>query len=410
MEGMSPKEFALTRVLRELEDAKMHITEFNERNLRRRIDAIVRSLLGQYRDFALTPEERDEVIREGVSYFLGLGPIEVLLKNPEVTEIMINGPREVYVEKNGNLESVDTKFKDEEQLLYFVEKMLATLGRQVTHLEPYVDTILNDGSRVNIVKKPVSRIGPIVTIRKFSDRLLTMDEFIASGALNTGVAEFLKACVIARLNLLISGGAGAGKTTLMNILCSFIPGRERSIAIEDTPELNIPGKHAIFLVTRPPNIEGKGEITIRSLIRNALHMRPDRIIVGEVRSDEVIDMIQAMNTGHEGSMTTLHANSPPDALDRLEVLTLLGRANISDAVARKMVVNTIQLVIHMARLSDGSRRVITISEVTKNQGSPIEDIFVFDETARVLKATGRMPAFYSQLKKKADYTHRDFEG
>jgi pilus assembly protein CpaF len=323
---------------------------------------------------------------------------------------MINGPREVYVEKNGNLESVDTKFKDEEQLLYFVEKMLATLGRQVTHLEPYVDTILNDGSRVNIVKKPVSRIGPIVTIRKFSDRLLTMDEFIASGALNTGVAEFLKACVIARLNLLISGGAGAGKTTLMNILCSFIPGRERSIAIEDTPELNIPGKHAIFLVTRPPNIEGKGEITIRSLIRNALHMRPDRIIVGEVRSDEVIDMIQAMNTGHEGSMTTLHANSPPDALDRLEVLTLLGRANISDAVARKMVVNTIQLVIHMARLSDGSRRVITISEVTKNQGSPIEDIFVFDETARVLKATGRMPAFYSQLKKKADYTHRDFEG
>jgi len=410
MEGMSPKEYALTRVLRELEEAKMHISEFNERNLRRRIDAILRSLLDRYRDFSLTPEERDEVIREAVSYFLGLGPIEVLLKNPEVTEIMINGPREVYVEKKGNVELVDTRFKDEEQLIYFVEKMLATLGRQVTHLEPYVDTILNDGSRVNIVKKPVSRIGPIVTIRKFSSHLLTMEEFIASGALNVGVAEFLKACVIARLNLLISGGAGAGKTTLMNILCSFIPARERSIAIEDTPELNIPGKHALFLVTRPPSIEGKGEITIRSLIRNALHMRPDRIIVGEVRSDEVIDMIQAMNTGHEGSMTTLHANSPPDALDRLEVLTLLGRANISDAVARKMVVNTIQLVIHMARLSDGSRRVITISEVTKNQDSSIEDIFVFDETARVLKATGRMPAFYSQLKKKADYTHSDFEG
>jgi pilus assembly protein CpaF len=308
-------------VLRELEEAKMHISEFNERNLRKKIDAVLRSLLDRYRDFSLTPEERDEVMREVVSYFLGLGPIDVLLKNPEITEIMINGPREVYVEKKGNVELVDTRFKDEEQLIYFIEKMLATLGRQVTQLEPYVDTILNDGSRVNIVKQPVSRIGPIVTIRKFSNRLLTMDELIASGALNAGVAEFLKACVIARLNILIAGGAGAGKTTLMNILCSFIPDRERSIAIEDTPELSIPGKHVLFLVTRPPNIEGKGEITIRSLLRNALHMRPDRIIVGEVRSDEVIDMIQAMNTGHEGSMTTLHANSPSDALDRLEVFS-----------------------------------------------------------------------------------------
>jgi pilus assembly protein CpaF len=399
----------LTQVIRELEEAKMQISEFNERNLRRRIDSILRSLLGAYREISLTPEEREEVLREGVAYFLGLGPIEVLLKDPEITEIMINGPREVYVEKKGNVEPVDTKFKDEEQLMYFVEKMLATLGRQITHLEPYVDTILNDGSRVNIVKQPVSRIGPIVTIRKFSNRILTMDELIASGALDQGVAEFLKACVIARLNILLSGGAGAGKTTLMNILSSYIPARERSIVIEDTPELNIPGKHALSLVTRAPNIEGKGEITIRNLIRNALHMRPDRIIVGEVRSDEVIDMIQAMNTGHEGSMTTLHANSPADALDRLQVLTLLGRANISDEVAWKMVVNTIHLVIHMARLSDGTRRIITIGEVTKSLDSPIEDIFVFDEAAGALKATGRMPGFYSQLKKKADYSQREFE-
>ena len=404
----SQKEDILQKLKEKAEQLKIDFANLDESHFRRRVEAIFKSILKENR-ISLSPHEQEEVLSEIISHLLGLGPIDKLLKDANISEIMVNGPREVYVEKNGLLELTEITFKDEEHLAYFIEKIISPLGRRVSEFEPYVDARLKDGSRVNIVRSPVSSVGTILTIRNFSRRILNINDLINLGTLDDLTAAFLKACVVARLNILISGGASSGKTTLLNVLGSFIPEGERVITIEDTREFHFPREHTVYLETRPSTIEGKGEITIRDLVRNSLHMRPDRIIVGEVRSDEVLDMIQAMNTGHDGSMTTLHANSPLEVLDRLEMLTLMGSLNMSSEVAKRQIISAIDLIIHMSRFPDGSREITQISQILKSQEYSLQDIFIFEENMGKLRPTGNLPIFYLKLKNKADYVCKEFE-
>jgi len=357
--------------------------------------------------------QEEELLNEVVAYFLELGPIGILLRDGSISEIMINGPKQVYVERNGKIELTEITFADEAHLAYFIERILDYSGRRVSSLEPCVDACLKDGSRVNIVKSPVSTIGSLLTIRKMSYRFLTLDDQVRLKTLNLMVADFLKACVSSRLNILICGGAGSGKTTMLNALAGHISDKERIITIEDTRELNFNHKHFVPLETRLPNIEGKGEISMRTLLKNALHMRPDRIIIGEVRAEELWDMIQAMNTGHDGSMTTLHANSTYDAMDRLEMLALLGNPNVSSDVARRQILSAVDLVIHMVRLSDGSRRLVQVSEVRKGQDYELDDIFIVGQGENgptELKATGQSLRCYNKIKARTSYTNKQLEG
>ncbi|MFA5200632.1 MAG: CpaF family protein [Candidatus Omnitrophota bacterium] len=357
---------------------------------------------------SLHRHEQEKLMEEIITHFLGFGPIEQLLKDPTVTEIMVNGPRQVYVERNGSLELTDITFYDESQVSYLIEKITAPIGRRISEFEPFVDARLSDGSRVNIVRSPVSTIGPLLTIRKFSYNVLRMEDLIKTGSISGSAAEFLKACIVSRLNILISGGAGSGKTTFLNALIDFIPENERLITIEDTRELIVSRKHTVPMETRPFNVEGKGEISVRDLFKNALHMRPDRIIAGEVRGGEVLDMIQAMNTGHEGSMTTLHASSPLEVLDRLEILVLMGSSNMSSEVAKRQITGAVDLIVYLTRFSDGSRRVTQISEVVKSKDFAIQDIFVFDENSKSLKCSQARPNFYNKLNKISGYVNNDF--
>lgn len=352
----------------------------------------------------LNRQEQDEILSEIISYFIAFGPIESLLRDREITEIMINGPTQVYVERKGRLELTNVTFENQEQISYLIEKIISPLGRRISEFEPFVDARLNDGSRVNIVRSPISRIGPLLTIRKFSYHVLKIVDLIKSGTVSAAAAEFLKACVVSRINILLAGGAGTGKTTFLNALIDFIPENERLITIEDTRELIIARKHTVPMETRPFNIEGKGEIAMRDLFRNALHMRPDRIIAGEVRGTEVLEMIQAMNTGHEGSMTTIHASSPLETLDRLEILTLTGSNNMSSEVARRQIIGAVDLIVYLTRFPDGSRRVTQISEVMKIREYSIQDIFVYDYDSKSLKATNVKPHFADKLRKAANYT------
>jgi len=397
-------------IAKDKEAAKTDFLNISETEFRRIIEALFRSALKEG-NISLERKKYEEILSDIMSYFLGLGPLDNLLKDPEITEIMVNGPEQIFIEKKGTLSLSDITFKNEQHLLYVVEKILSPLGRRVSEFEPFVDARLKDGSRVNIVRAPVSNIGPILTIRKFSYQAFTLKDLIESNTISEPVAEFLKACIIARLSILVSGGASSGKTTLMNALGSFIPSHERVITIEDTRELRLDRLHTVPLETRPANIEGKGEIPIRSLVRNALHMRPDRIIIGEVRSEEVLDMIQAMNTGHEGSMTTLHANSTLEALDRLEVLALLGNPNMSSEVAKRQITSAIDLVLQMSRFPDGSRKLIQVGEVVKAKEYKLENIVVYnDEPGQEgLAFSGIVPKFYTKLKKRANYYRKEFE-
>jgi len=350
--------------------------------------------------------ERQRLFEQIVAEILGYGPLEPLLRDDTITEIMVNGPKKVYIERNGKIERTNVVFEDDEHLMRIIERIVAPLGRRVDESMPYVDARLPDGSRVNIVIPPISLIGPVVTIRKFYRTPLTVEDLIRLGSATPEVMEFLKACVQARINIVVSGGTGSGKTTLLNILSGFIPEGERIITIENAAELQLRQEHVVTLETRPPNIEGKGEITMRDLVINALRMRPDRIIVGECRGGEAFDMLQAMNTGHEGSMTTIHANSPRDALARLENMVLMAGTDLPHRAIREQIAMAIDLIVQTARMRDGSRKIVSVTEIQGLEGEVITatELFKFEqygmEGGKIvgrLVPTGIRPRFIDRL-------------
>ena len=357
--------------------------------------------------FAIPRGERAQVVADIRDEMLGLGPIESLRKDASITEIMVNGPKQIFVERMGKLELTDVKFHDTAHLMNIIERILSPLGRRIDESSPLVDARLQDGSRVNIIIPPLSLVGPCVTIRKFSATPLTVENLISFGTMDEKMATFLRACVKARINILVSGGTGSGKTTTLNVISSFIPEGERIVTIEDAAELRLQQTHVVTLEARPANIEGKGQITIRDLVRNALRMRPDRIIVGEVRSGEALDMLQAMNTGHDGSLTTAHANSPRDALSRLETMVLMSGLELPVRAIREQISSAIDLILHQSRIRDGSRKITYITEVQHMEGNTIttQDIFRFvqtgfDENGKALghfACTGLKPGFLDKF-------------
>jgi len=357
----------------------------------------------------LTRNERNTIARDIINETIGFGPITPLLNDPEINEVMVNGPDQVYVERHGKLELSDITFRDNDHLFHIIERIVAPLGRRIDESSPMVDARLPNGSRVNIIIPPLALNGPTITIRKFSDNPYTVNDLIRFGTMTAEVAQFLKACVEARLNIIVSGGTGSGKTTTLNVISSFIPSDERIVTIEDAAELQLKQNHIVRLETRPPNVEGKGAVSIRDLVRNSLRMRPDRIIVGEVRSGEALDMLQAMNTGHDGSLTTAHANSPRDILSRLETMVLMSGMDLPVRAIREQISSAIDLIVQQTRLKDGSRKITYITEVSGMEGDVItlQDIFVnkeegLDNTGRVkgrLMPTGLKPGFMDKLLK-----------
>jgi len=356
----------------------------------------------------LNQKERSLLISDLLNEIMGLGPIEPLMQDDSVQDILVNGYSKVYVEKAGVLFLTNIRFRDNDHLMQIIDKIVSKIGRRVDESSPMVDARLDDGSRVNVLIPPISLDGPILSIRKFSKVSITMEQLLSSLTLTQEVAIYLEAAVKSKLNILISGGTGAGKTTLLNILAGYIPENERIITIEDSAELKLQQPHVVRLEARPPNIEGKGEITLRDLVRNSLRMRPDRIIVGEVRGGEVLDMLQAMNTGHPGSMSTIHANSPKDALSRMEVMLSMATTAFSDNAMKLLIGSAINIIIQLARLPDGSRRVVSISEVLglKQDHIEIQDVFIFEqqgvneqgEIFGEFKSTGKMSIFRDHIK------------
>jgi len=336
-----------------------------------------------------------------------LGPIEELLDDDSVSEIMVNGPSKVYVERNGRLELSDCQFTDDASVLAVIERIVSPLGRRIDESQPYVDARLSDGSRVNAIIAPLSLSGPTITIRKFSKREMSPEDFISYGTWNHNMAEFMKLCVLMRKNIVVAGGTGSGKTTLLNMLSGYIPRSERIVTVEDAAELRLQQPHVVRLEARPPNIEGKGAVTIRDLVKNSLRMRPDRIIVGECRGGEALDMLQAMNTGHDGSLTTVHANSPRDVISRLETMVLMSGMDLPSRAIREQIASAVDVIIHESRLSDGSRKVVAISEVTGMEGSQVvmQNLFEFCQTGIAangkvvgeFRPTGAMPTFFDTL-------------
>ena len=356
----------------------------------------------------LSAQEKLLIVRQIGDSVLGLGPLEPFVRDPEVTEIMVNNWDTIYVERAGKLYWTGTKFHDEQQLRRTIDKIVGKVGRRVDEASPYVDARLPDGSRVNAVIPPLAIDGPALTIRKFAADPYGADDLIEFGTMSSATAKFLEACVRGRINVLVAGGTGAGKTTTLNVVSSFIPDDERIVTIEDAAELKLQQPHVVRLESRPPNIEGKGAVTIRDLVRNSLRMRPDRIVVGEVRGSEALDMLQAMNTGHDGSVSTIHCNSPRDALSRLETITMMAGMELSNKAIREQIASAIQLIVFQARLKDGTRRFTHVTEVAGMEGEVItlQDIFLFDYSAGVdeegrfkgrLKATGLRPKFVEKL-------------
>ena len=346
----------------------------------------------------------DDVFNEAMR----LGPLEDLLADDSVSEIMVNGPTKVYIERGGKLSLSDCQFTDDASVLSVIERIVSPLGRRIDESQPYVDARLADGSRVNAIIPPLALSGPTITIRKFAKNALTPEDFIRFGTWTHNAAEFMRLCVILRKNIIVAGGTGSGKTTLLNLLSGFIPHSERIITVEDAAELRLQQPHVVRLEARPPNIEGKGAVTIRDLVKNCLRMRPDRIIVGECRGGEALDMLQAMNTGHDGSLTTVHANSPRDVMSRLETMVMMSGMELPSKAIREQVASAVDIVIHESRLSDGSRKVVAITEVTGLEGSQIvmQDLFTFVQTgvdehgkvAGVFKPTGAIPTWLDTLK------------
>ena len=352
---------------------------------------------------------RERIFKEILDEMLGYGPIQPLLEDPDITEIMVNGAKQIYIERLGKLEKTDFAFQDDDHVMRIIERIILPLGRRIDSDTPSVDARLPDGSRVNAVIPPVAIDGPSITIRKFQQDRLGLQELIKIGSITESMVDFLRACVFSRLNIIISGGTGSGKTTLLNVLSSMIPEGDRIVTIEDAAELQLRQEHVVRLETKPPNLDGRGLVTTRDLVRNSLRMRPDRIVVGEVRGGEALDMLQAMNTGHDGSLTTLHSNSPRDALSRLETLTLMSGVDLPIRVIREQIASAVDLIIQLSRLTDGSRKVTHISEVSRMEGETIvlSDIFKFEQTgvspeAKVLgelKPTGIRPLFSPRLER-----------
>jgi pilus assembly protein CpaF len=373
----------------------------------------VRRALERIFDQTLTEErvplsrlERAELFEQVVADILGYGPLQALLEDETITEILVNGPDQVFIERDGKLEETNLRFRDTEDLMRIIERIVSPLGRRVDESSPMVDARLPDGSRVNVIIPPLALNGPCISIRKFAKAVYSMDDLLRLNTLTKEMAEFLKACVLARLNIVISGGTSTGKTTLLNVLSSFLPNNERIITIEDAAELQLQQRHVVRLEARPPNVEGRGEVTIRQLVINALRMRPDRIVVGEVRGGEALDMLQAMNTGHDGSLTTVHSNSPRDTLHRVETMVLMAGMDLPLRAIREQIASAFDLVVHLDRLSDGSRKVVRVTEVQGMEGDVIvmQDIFQFVQTGvhgnRVegyFTATGVRPKFMDKV-------------
>ena len=359
----------------------------------------------------LSSQEKLLIVRQIGDSVLGLGPLEPFVRDPDVSEIMVNGWDTIYVERAGKLYWTGTKFHDDQQLRRTIDKIVGKVGRRVDEASPYVDARLPDGSRVNAIIPPLSIDGPALTIRKFSADPFGADDLIEFGTMTSQVSQFLECCVRGRINILVSGGTGAGKTSTLNVLSSFIPDDERIITIEDAAELRLQQPHVIRLESRPPNIEGRGQVAIRDLVRNALRMRPDRIVVGEVRDAAALDMLQAMNTGHDGSISTIHSNSPRDSLSRLETITMMAGMELSPRSIREQISSAIQLIVHQQRLKDGSRRFTHVTEIEGMEGETItlQDLFLFDFAAGMddegkfrgrLKSTGLRPKFVDKLEER----------
>jgi pilus assembly protein CpaF len=370
----------------------------------------LRELLDE-QEAGLSAQEKLLIVRQIGDSVLGLGPLEPYVRDPEVTEIMVNGWDSIYVERAGKLYWTGSKFHDDAQLRRTIDKIVAKVGRRIDESSPYCDARLPDGSRVNAIIPPLSIDGPTLTIRKFSADPYHADDLISFGTMTRPVVELLDACVRGRLNMLVSGGTGAGKTTTLNVLSSFLPDDERIITIEDAAELRLQQPHIVRLEYRPPNIEGKGEVTIRDLVRNALRMRPDRIVVGEVRGGEALDMMQAMNTGHDGSITTVHCNSPRDALARIETMTMMSGMELGVRAIREQITSALDVIVHQARMKDGTRRITHVTEIVGMEGDVItlQDLFLFDYAAGIddegrflggLKSTGLRPRFLDRLQER----------
>lgn len=373
--------------------------------VKRVIETLFNEVLAE-KNILLSPETRMEMLQYIIDDIVGYGPLEPLLRDPELTEIMVNGYRDVFVERFGAIEYTSVKFESDAHLRRIIDRIVSPIGRRVDESSPMVDARLPNGFRVNATIPPLSLSGSVLTIRKFAVRPFTSSDLVTNDTISEGLATFMKACTEARINIVISGGTGSGKTTLLNVLSAFIPSTERIITIEDTAELNLSQKHVIRLEKRPPNIEGRGEVTIRQLVINALRMRPDRIIVGECRGGEALDMLQAMNTGHDGSMTTIHSNGPRDALRRIEVMALMAGMELPLKAIREQVASSIELIVHLERMKDGTRKVVQVTEVQGLEGDTLilQDLFVFKQTGfkngRVvggMRATGLRPKFTTKF-------------
>jgi pilus assembly protein CpaF len=390
------------KLLSEL-DPSMDISKTDD--VRRTILDLFEQILTE-ENIVLSRPERQRLFEQITAEILGLGPLQPLLEDESITEIMVNGPKNIYVERKGRIHRVPVTFESNDHVMRIIDRIVAPLGRRIDESSPYVDARLPDGSRVNAVIPPISLVGPTLTIRKFSKNPITVEQLIQFGTVTPEAIQFLKAAVEARINIVISGGTGSGKTTLLNILSSFIPSDERILTIENAAELQLRQEHVVTLESRPANIEGRGEITIRQLVVNALRMRPDRIVVGEIRDEAALDMLQAMNTGHDGSMTTAHSNSPRDTLSRLETMTLMAGMDLPVRAIREQITSAVDLVVHQERLRDGSRKIVYITEVSGMEGDVITttDIFLFEQTGvengKVigrLRPTGLRPKFMEKI-------------
>ena len=382
------------------------ITESNREEVRRQVSSILEGLVvGESTPMNL--QERERLVQEVLNEVFGLGPLEPLLADETVADILVNTYKNVYIERKGVLERSPIQFRDDAHLMTIIDRIVSAVGRRVDESSPMVDARLADGSRVNAIIPPLALDGPCLSIRRFGHKRLSAEELLENRTLTQPMLELLRGCVKARLNVLISGGTGAGKTTFLNIISSFITNRERVVTIEDAAELHLNQEHVVRLETRPPNIEGKGAVHQRQLVINSLRMRPDRIIVGEVRGEEALDMLQAMNTGHDGSLTTIHANSPRDALSRLETMVAMSNLNLPENAIRRQIASAIDIVVQVARLSDGTRKIVSIAEITGMEGDVVtmQDIFVFRkrgirENGEVLGSfmpTGIRPKFSERL-------------